>query len=427
MVNYSINDGNEILTRMWNNIISTGVVNRRLDSSRLGLILSAIATELNLTVSILESYVNQFSIDTCTDKILLEKMSRLFTVRRLKSKSKVMLTFYRIDDFAGSVKIPAGFAVMSQDNSQIVFKTISDTYLWQGSSETTVMAYSIGSGTINNVAENTLTIFQTNDYNTKIGVINKEPSFGANDDESLESVRGRASGFRYERDGTFLDIKRQMYHLGLTDDMWYSEEYSDGNGSYLISIDTNSQAQYEDCINALSYRKIYGIKQIFQKAQRVYVDIYITLHTTGDSDYTLIQKEQIYNTVENTVQKFFAAYCNVGTDLHANRIINELNKELIDYNFTSVDIHFGEVLYSEDGEELYNTNKEYIVDGNKLDYVYAEQYVPGILDDDTIAVHKLSKNNILRIDDITNKGLTGQVGVFYPNRVETNLIYREGD
>ena len=60
MVNLVINNGEEVLDNLWQNLINTGVVNRRHDSSRVGLLLSAIATELNVAITLLQSYANQF-------------------------------------------------------------------------------------------------------------------------------------------------------------------------------------------------------------------------------------------------------------------------------------------------------------------------------------------------------------------------------
>ena len=132
MVEIVINNGNEILTRLWNNVISRGVVNRRLDSSRLGLLLSAIASELNTTLSLIRSYMNQYTIATCTDKVMVENMAKMFAVRRLSSKSKVIVEFYRLDENLNTIKIPAGFAIGSTTDSKIKFKTVSDVYLWKG-------------------------------------------------------------------------------------------------------------------------------------------------------------------------------------------------------------------------------------------------------------------------------------------------------
>lgn len=115
MVNLVINNGEEVLDNLWQNLINTGVVNRRHDSSRTGLLLSAIATELNIAITLLQSYANQFSLQTATDRVLIENLASTYANRRVSSKSKAILTFYRYSGYTDSVKIPAGFAVRSEN------------------------------------------------------------------------------------------------------------------------------------------------------------------------------------------------------------------------------------------------------------------------------------------------------------------------
>ncbi len=340
MVQITVKDGTDILTRLWNNVIKTGLVNRRLDSSRLGLLLSAIATEMNVVTSLLESYMNQFNLSTCTDRLMIENMARMFAVRRLSSKAKAVVVFSRINNFTESVKIPAGFAIKSSSDENIVFKTISDVYLWKGSEQVSVLAYSIKSGRKYNVPKNTLTMYQANGYNTLIAVNNPDDAFGGHNDESIEHLRTRAQGFRYERDGSWGDIRRQMFMLGLKNNQWYGYEYSDGYGSYLLCIDTTSQEEYEDLKSKLAYKKMAGIKQIFVRATRISINIYVSIETTGEKDYTPLQKENIYNSVETTIQKFFAANCWVGHDLKINTMKADLNKALSTYNIASMSIDF---------------------------------------------------------------------------------------
>ena len=320
MVELTINDGNEVLSRLWNNLIASGVVNRRLDSTRIGLILSAIATELNTTLSLIKSYVSQFTLSTCTDRMLTENMARMFAVRRLKSKAKVVLEFSRLDNYNESVRIPAGFAVRASSDPKIIFKTVSDVYLWKGLSKVSVLAYSIAAGKENNIEAGVLDTFQNNGFNTSIGVINPKPAYGGYNDESIESFRNRAKGFRYARDGTLLDIRRQLYMLGIQDHRFSYTEYPNGYGSYQICIDVDSESELEDIISSLDYRKIAGIQQVFLRAYRQYLNIYINIDTIGDVDYTPTQKNNLYNAVHTAIQKFFAAYCHVGADLNVNKL-----------------------------------------------------------------------------------------------------------
>lgn len=340
MVEIVINNGNEILTRLWNNVISRGVVNRRLDSSRLGLLLSAIASELNTTLSLIRSYMNQYTIATCTDKVMVENMARMFAVRRLSSKSKVIVEFYRLDPNLGTIKIPAGFAIGSTTDSKIKFKTISDVFLWKGMQSVSVLAYSINSGSQNNIDAGVLNKFQSNGYNTSIAVINPEPAFGGFDDESIENLRKRATGFRYDRDGTEFNIKQLLYMCGVPQYRYHLEEYVDGAGTYLVCLDATSDNEFEDVQKSFNYRRYYGVKPVFVRATRMYINIYVAVITTGEQDYTPLEKQQIYNNVNQRIQEFFAVNCVVGADLNVGRLQASIISSLSDYEIESVTLSF---------------------------------------------------------------------------------------
>jgi hypothetical protein len=338
MVNLVINNGEEVLDNLWQNLINTGVVNRRHDSSRVGLLLSAIATELNVAITLLQSYANQFSLQTATDRVLIENLASTYANRRVSSKSKAILTFYRYSGYTDSVKIPAGFAVRSEKSSSIIFKTLQDCYLWKGTQSVSVMAYSISSGSVNNVDANTLTIFANGEFNGAIGVTNPDPAFGGYDEESINHLRNRAQGFRYERDNTLADIRRQLYMAGVNQQQFATEEYIDGPGTYLLCIDADSDYEFSDIISRLEYRHHYGIRPAYVRATRVYIDMYITIKTAGDVDYDPNQKSTIYKNINDTIQKFFAAYCVVGADININSLTASLNNSLSNFDIADIDI-----------------------------------------------------------------------------------------
>lgn len=340
MVDLIINNGDDLLTRLWNNVISRGVVNRRIDSSRLGLLLSAIASEQNTTISLIKTYMSQFALSTSTDKIMVENMARMFAVRRLASKSKVVLEFYRISDDNSTLKIKAGFKVGATSDSKIAFRTISDAYIWKGTQSTTVIAYSVSSGAKNNVAAGILNKFEQNGYNTKVAVINPEPSFGGYNDESIEALRKRATGFRYDRDGTQYNIQQILYQNGVPRHKYTLLEYSDGPGTFQICIDTTSDAELEDIQKSIMYRHFIGIKPTFIRATRVYLNIYVAITTTGIKDYTPLEKQTIYNHVNTRIQRFFAAYCVVGADLNVSRLKAALYSELSSYEIEDITLSF---------------------------------------------------------------------------------------
>lgn len=338
MVQLKINDGKDILDNLWQNLINTGARQRRHDSSHTGLLLSAIATELNVAITLLQSYADQFTLQTATDRILIENMATQFANRRLASKSKAVLTFYRLDGYYDSVKIPSGFAVQANGAGNIIFKTVSDVYLWKGSQSVSVLAYSINSGSQYNVEANTLTIFANSEFNGRIAVTNLEPSFGGYNDESISHLRRRANGFRYERDGTLQDINRQMYENGAPVYKFCTEEYIDGPGTYMICIDADSDYEFEDIVKRMSYRHMYGVKPVYIRATRLYIDMYVTVEIDRQVDYQATQKATIYNEINDTIQKFFSAYCVVGSDVRINALKVSLNNALSGYDVADINI-----------------------------------------------------------------------------------------
>lgn len=340
MVDIVINNGDELLTRLWNNVISKGIVNRRIDSSRLGLLLSAIASEQNTTISLIKTYMSQFALATSTDKVMVENMASMFAVRRLMSKSKVILQFYRIGNDNSTLKIKAGFKVGSTTDSKIAFRTMSDAYIWKGTQSTTVVAYSVSSGAKNNIGAGVINKFENNGYNAKIAVTNPEPAFGGYNEESIESLRNRATGFRYDRDGTKYNVQQLLYNNGVPTYKYTLQEYSDGPGTFQICIDTTSDAEFEDLQKTMDYRHFVGIKPIFIRATRVYINIYVAITTTGTQDYTPLEKQSIYNHVNTRIQRFFAAYCVVGADLNVGRLKSAIYSELSNYEIENIELSF---------------------------------------------------------------------------------------
>ena len=338
MVQLIISDGNKILDDLWQNLINSGAVTRRHDSSRTGLIFSAIATELNVALSLLQSYANQFTLQSATDKVLVENLASQYANRRLASKAKVLLTFYRLEGYTESVKIPAGFAVRATGAGNIIFKTAETVYLWKGTQSVSVIAYSINSGSKYNIEANRLTIFANNEFNGKIAVTNPDPAFGGYNDESISHLRNRASGFRYERDNTLQDINRQLYEAGVPQHRYLAEEYIDGPGTYMICIDTDSDYEFEDVIQRLDYRHHYGIKPVYVRATRLYIDMYVTVKTAGDVDYNPNQKNNIYKNINDGIHKFFAAYCTVGADIRINTLKATLNNALSGFDIADIDV-----------------------------------------------------------------------------------------
>ncbi len=361
MVELIINDGTNILDNLWNNLINTGARTRRHDSTHTGLLFSAIATELNVAISLLQSYSNQYSLDTMTDRILIENMSSQYAVRRTASKAKAILTFYRMEGYTETIRIRAGFAVKASTAGNIIFKTVSDVYLYKGTQSVSVMAYSLNSGTKNNVDANTLTICADPSYSTMFGVTNLEPAFGAYNDESISHLHDRAKGFRFATDYTDRDIENHMYQVGLTPYDFKLEEYIDGPGTYMVCIDTDSDYAFDDVVSRISYHHNRGITPVYIRATRLYIDMYVTVQTAHEVDYTPTQKNSIYNSINNAIQRFFAAYCVIGVDIRINALKAAINNALSNYDIADIEIDIANsvVVNKRNVIEIGNTTKAY--------------------------------------------------------------------
>lgn len=361
MVELLINDGTDILDNLWTNLINTGARKRRHDSTHTGLLFSAIATELNVAISLLQSYANQFSMDTMSDKVLLENMASQYAYRRLASKSKVILNFYRLNGYTDTVKIPAGFAVRANGSANIIFKTASTAYLYKGTQMISVIAYSIASGNQNNVDAHTLTIFANSEFNNLIGVTNPEPAFGGYNDESINHLRDRSKSFRYTRDCTLMDIQQRLYEAGAKPYQYYTEEYTDGPGTYMICIDTDSDGAFEDIVSRIHYRHNYGNSPSYIRATRLYIDMYVTVQTAHEVDYTPTEKNNIYNTINNAIQDFFASYCTVGANVQINALKASLNRALSNFDIADIEIEIANSVKVNNKNviEVGNTTKAY--------------------------------------------------------------------
>ena len=204
----------------------------------------------------------------------------------------------------------------------------------------TVIAYSVSSGARNNVGAGLLNKFESNGYNTQIGVTNPEPAFGGYNDESIESLRNRATGFRYDRDGTKYNIQQILYQNGINQQRYSLQEYNDGPGTFQIWIDTTSDAEFEDIQKSIGYRKFLGIKPTYVRVARMYINIYVSITTTGEKDYTPLEKQNIYNVVNTRIQRFFAAYCVVGADLNVGRLKASLYSSLAEYEIEEISLSF---------------------------------------------------------------------------------------
>ena len=68
--------------------------------------------------------------------------------------------------------------------------------------------------------------------------------------------------------------------------------------------------------------------------------MYITVKITEKINYANndIQRNGIFKNVEDSIRKFFAAYCTVGADIRVNALIAALNNSLSGYGVSDIDV-----------------------------------------------------------------------------------------
>jgi hypothetical protein len=360
----------EIDNQLWALYIQYGLVNRQFTKGRLGLLTSAIATEIGNIIGILNGYANQFTLQTCTDPALIDSMIKPF-VRKASAKSaRVVLTFTRYSGYNESIRIPSGFAVSSSGNSQIVFKTAGDLYIWKGQQSANVVAYAVTPGSKYNVPAETLVYFSSSVWNSRMSVTNLGPAFGGMDEESTNTAKQRAGLFRYDRDGTLANLRSLLYMIGLSNQQYYLEQYGRGYGTVLIILDCDSDDEFADLCRQIDYAKIAGVKYHYVRSARTYLNFYVHLKTVGQTDYTETEKQNMYNIVQNTVQNIFAYSLAVGSDLSVNKLLTQINTQLASaYDIYSVNVSF------DDGVSINKSNKIAV---EKAERIYTNKIVTDI-------------------------------------------------
>ena len=159
-----------------------------------------------------------------------------------------------------------------------------------------------------------------------------------------------------EASGISDKCKRKLIDLGYNSDVWTVTDAGNEPGTYTICLDTDIEDEFDDVKRQLQYRATGGITQIFMQAQRIYIDFYVTVFTTGNSDYTPSEKENIFASVQQSIQNFFAHYCTLGVNLNLYHLTAAVNNSLSSYNITKVEITVGEELEFKSQEDYEKEN-----------------------------------------------------------------------
>lgn len=321
--------GEEILTRLYDASIEVGLLNRRFEKGRIGLLYAVFAAEFENLFAIFDEYTKQFSLETVTDEALLESMLKQYLIRGTSNRARVVLRFTREADFNENITIPADFTVRDGSLDGAVFRTVEDLYMWKGTQSAIVVAYCDEIGSQFNVGADTLTVFDDTAYITKLSVTNPESAWGGKDEETLEHARERVVNFRYKREGTIAHIIDQIQEFS---DLEYQQykitEYTEGYGSVGITLLMDNDYAYEDLCIDLEQNKLAGIKYQFIRGVRKYIDLSVVITLGGNKDLTPTQDQEIYDKSDDIIRDFFGMGSGIGQDLSIDSLQASLNNQL---------------------------------------------------------------------------------------------------
>lgn len=337
-------DENAILAQLNSIAQELGLINQIFTTSRIYIYYAIFARVLGNLTSIIAQYLVNFDIDSTTDEALLEMQIKPFVKKRNAKVAKVILEFKRRDDYDGTssdILIPREFEVMTEGDDPIIFRTAESRILWKDSYKVLIPAYSIEFGSLNNLAENTLTYFDpsTGDFD-QIQVTNPYPAYGGTDEETAFDARQRIGLFRYGRDSTKVAIQEMLFDNGVSYYGFNIIQYWDGFGTVLICIDVDSEERFNDIVNDIESQKPAGVKYHYCMAEYVFVNVLVNIKLIAENDYTPYQKDEIEQHIKTAVETYFANNIYVGKKLSVNRLESHILQYLFDerYDIYEVDV-----------------------------------------------------------------------------------------
>lgn len=337
-------DEQAILNQLNSTAQELGLINKIFTTSRIYIYYAVFARVLGNLTSIIAQYLDNFDLDNATDEALLEMQIKPFIKKRNAKVAKTILEFKRRDGYTGEssdILIPREFEVMTEGDDPIIFRTAESRILWRDSYKVLIPAYSIEFGSLNNLAENTLTYFDptTGDFD-QIEVTNPYAAYGASDEETAFDARQRIGLFRYGRDSTKTAIQEMLFENEVSYYGFNIIQYWDGFGTVLICMDVDSEEQFNDVVNEIEAQKPAGVKYHYCMAEYVYININVTVKVLTEDDFTLYEKDELEQHIKTAVETFFAEQIYVGKKLSVNRLESHILQYLFDekYDIYEVEI-----------------------------------------------------------------------------------------
>lgn len=337
--------GSQILDQLWTYAKSYGLINFRFDEGRLGMIFSVVSAEIAELEGILELYVSQFNLETATNPLAIEYLTRPFISKRVASSAKVILRFQRGDGYRGDILLPAGLTIQSAGPSPISYQLMSDAIIYSGVEAVSAAAFSVKRGEKYMVSPNFLTIIRDTIYDNRgnivsVNVTNPESSWGGRDDETFQQMVDRAKNFRYTNTtGNLYSVRGKLEELGVNYHEYNIMEYPDGYGTCAIILDIENADFVEEIKHEMDYVRAAGVMFLYSNAQSVYGDFLVDVTVSSKEDLVPFERNTLMRQIELSVRNLIK-YSGVGKDISLKLYTTQLYRELINiYNISDITLY----------------------------------------------------------------------------------------
>jgi len=357
-------DGTLILEQLFNRAIEYGLVPSKLPSTRIGLLFSVIAAELEGWELVLDNFQSELFIQTARLSESIERLIEPFYVKISEQPSYVILKFYwdPESDFdkREDTVIPYGTIVTTIDDPPIEYKTIERCVLYRTAEYVTVKAVSIESGSKSRVDGNSLTQISNEIENIK--VTNPEPSWGGRDEESIIEAREKALNMRYYlTKGTRDHLELLLQNLGFTINDYKIIEHAYGYGSFLIIIKTFSENELRAVKDIIKTNKAEGVyfDCISGTQIPITLNISIEMYYDREKDFTPEELKDLETRVKTEIKEYIENHP-IGEPFNIRRMTNHLLKLHTDENVFDISAKVTSSAFTLNGK-VYCNQTEYFV------------------------------------------------------------------
>lgn len=308
----------EIRDAIFVNWEDRGLVPRKFELGRLGLLAGGVATELATEEELQDLEQTESRLVTCSlsDEKNVETLAAPYHWRVPARASNVYVTFTR-GDAVGDVSIPAGTEVRQVKRNPIVYTVISDATLYSEMNEITVICVSTTVGIDSMVGPDSLIVTDI----AGVTVTNANESWGGKDIEPIEDVKNKALGFRYTMEmNNDAALKTALRDYGLSKHEFKVVDMAWGNASFALYIKTESDEVLREVTEIANTVVTTVIRRTVEKAVKVPILFDFDITVSSDREFLPSERDTFIAELSNAFTDF-VTFNGVG-----ERYVNSLAK-----------------------------------------------------------------------------------------------------